>query len=769
MSPYSPLWGDDLVPDDWVAVKGYFPGIILNVGDWIAFEADWKKHKKFGLQLVVKKAPSVEALREPKACAGLLRHVGVRLSKRPEPGWEKPLPDLMGRPQELSEYLGIQEEEALRVYHLWDNFQKGFSSLAFLASAGLPKSKVREIVAVFGYEIENLLKKDPWILGKIPGIRFSMQDEIAHHLKVSLSSYERTRGAVRQCILSSSHSGHLFMTTGDLFKEITKLIGDRPKEDVAKALKDLREEDEIHIDSETRPGVKAIYEKQRYFLETECAKKLAKRVKEASLEGDSDYLQRVGGISDEVTEAFEAGANLREICLLAAVAEGHRLRFDLSPEQLEGVLGGLIEPVSIITGLPGTGKTTSLSVLVFLLMEMGISILLIAPTAIAAKRMTALTGHPAYTVHRAFGAKKEPDDEDEETDESRYIGVLKKASKKSERGIWREWEYGSGADHPARVVVCDEASMIDQHLLFRILDCTRSDARLVFVGDSAQLPSVGPGDVLRNLISSGVFPVTSLVQIFRQDETNDIIEAAHQIHRGEMPEVGDRKRDFLMLPASSEEKASKIIVRIAEKLFQKVQENKKSGKEIGSFQVLSPRHRGEAGVTNLNSVLREVINPGRDNRYEAKIGFDVVREGDRIMVVENNYDLDIYNGDIGKISIIDRKNREAKIKLFGSPSPRYLTMKFREVARYLRLAYACTVHKYQGLEVDTVIIPVLRSFGWQLQRNLFYTAITRAKKKVILVGQEECLWRAIQNNREDQRNTFLSLRLQQLVGGEHGD
>jgi len=762
----SPLWfPEKSVGARWVTVRGYFPGLRLKVEDWVAFEAQWKKDPKYGLQLAVDKAPSIEALATASCCAGFLRHTGIQFPGPPKnPEWKELFLKCMDRPEELVSLFGVSREDSLRVYHLWANLFRGFSSLGFLVSLGIPKKFVREILAQFGDEVEDLVRKDPWSLGKVRGLRFEVLDEIAKNVEVSLSCYERVRGAVRQCVLFSGTSGNLFLTTGELYSEVTKIVGKVEKKEVARAIKDLVLEGEIQVDSETCPGLKAIYEQGMLYLEKECTRFLSERKKHASVIEDTEYLLRLGNISGRISEVLEEGASLREACLLSMAEEASRLGIELSEEQTAGILGALTEPVSVITGLPGTGKTTSLSVLVNILLGMEIPILLIAPTAIAAKRMSALTGHPAFTIHRAFGAKRSHGEGSKE--ETRYVGITKKVAKvESGREHWREWSFGGGKTHPAKVVICDETSMIDQHLLYRILDCTDPSSRLVFVGDAAQLPSVGPGDVLRSLISSNCFPVSSLLQIFRQEDTSHIIGAAHQIFRGEMPEVLDRSRDFYLLPAETEKKASEIIVKVAVKLFKNIQKNKGHSEFPETFQVLSPRHRGEAGVTNLNALLRTVINPDREDRREAKIGFDVVREGDRIMVIENNYDLDIYNGDIGKISMIDRKKREVRIKIHGEVFPRYLVMTFIEVAKFLRLAYACTVHKYQGLEVDVVIMPLLPSFGWQLQRNLLYTAITRAKKKVILVGKRESLWRAIQNNQEAQRNTLMSARLKKALTG----
>jgi exodeoxyribonuclease V alpha subunit len=291
----------------------------------------------------------------------------------------------------------------------------------------------------------------------------------------------------------------------------------------------------------------------------------------------------------------------------------------------------------------------------------------------------------------------------------------------------------------------DEVSMVDQQLLHRLLVCTRPDARIVFVGDHAQLPSVGPGNVLRDIIASEVFPTVTLTQIFRQKDTSGIVYAAHAIHAGEVPELNS---DFRLLSLSSEEEVLDAVLKIGVKLF----EARKN------FQILSPKHQGTVGVTNLNARLRELINPASPGRTEVRLGEDTIREGDRIMVTQNDYTLGVFNGDIGKVSKVDRSKKEIEVKIYGDV-PLYLPMSFGVASKLIRLAYCTTVHKSQGLEHDMVVLPLVTGFYHQLQRNLLYTAITRAKKQVILVGQHEALVKAVFNAKEDERATLFLDRL----------
>jgi exodeoxyribonuclease V alpha subunit len=384
---------------------------------------------------------------------------------------------------------------------------------------------------------------------------------------------------------------------------------------------------------------------------------------------------------------------------------------------------------------------------------MGIPFLLVAPTGIAAKRMSTITGSDAATIHRAFGARGFTRSDQER--KATYVGVVGESTRKDTRHSGgEEWEYGPGNPHPARMVILDEASMLDLHMLYRLLTATRSTCQIVFVGDPFQLPSVGPGDVLRDLVRAKVFPHSHLTQIWRQEGTSGIVIAAHEVHAGRTP-TSDGK-DFVLLPAPDEEEASDLIVAIARKLYDKK----------ANFQVLSPRHAGDAGVTTLNHRLRLALNPASSGVVEMRLGGSVVREGDRIMVVKNDYNMGVYNGDVGKVARIDRRAKEIEVKIFeglGLPS-RLIRYRFSDASRALRLAYAQTVHKSQGQEYDVIVLPVLSSFGRQLQRNLFYTAITRAKKKVLVVGSASAIARAVSNNRAEKRNTLLAERLIDRLG-----
>jgi exodeoxyribonuclease V alpha subunit len=466
----------------------------------------------------------------------------------------------------------------------------------------------------------------------------------------------------------------------------------------------------------------------------------------------AEFLDQLGTVGPKTEKAAKRkGAKLRTVAKTAIKEWTQHGNLKLADHQLEGAVSALVDPVSVLTGLPGTGKTTTLKVVVKVLQDANVPFLLVAPTGIAAKRLTSVTGAEASTIHRAFGAKgMETDDEREST----YAGIVGSSGQGvAEDGSKEFWEHSSNNPHPAKVVIVDESSMVDQHLLFRLLTCTAKTCRLVFVGDADQLPSVGPGNVLRDLISSELFPVTALREIFRQDEASDIVIAAHAINRGDKPEFEKGSKDFVFAEVRNEHQILDTITATVQKLYEK----------RANFQVLSPRHSGTLGVTNLNLRIRELLNPKTPGLREMRLGQETVREGDRVMVSKNNYRYEIFNGDVGKVMSLDQKEKIVAMKIHGPPVMQ-VHMKFKDAPQYLRMAYCVTVHKSQGQEYDVILMPWSNSFRFQLQRNLLYTAITRARKKVILVGHPEALKKAVDNNKVDARNTLFPDRLRELLG-----
>jgi exodeoxyribonuclease V alpha subunit len=710
-----------------VAVRGGFGAQVVRPGTWLSFEGKWEEHAAYGKQIAVTRFPVAPPTWTTESILALLsaNNVGPTVCNTLRSAFGEELHAALLQGENGLLPSGLDDATRLHVIARWRSAVAHLKSTTFLYDVGVPQKVVGRVWSVLGDRAEEVLTSDPWSLLKVEGITFQQADEVAQRLGLSMDSPLRARGAAVFALKQARWEGHLYLTPAELSDAVRNLAPGLGAVSGGTLANDLVASGSAVVENVN--GVTAIYDPWLLKLEHDAAEGLCAR---AALPVDPLLRERSSTL-------------LREWC------EAHHV--SLTEAQTQAALNALTQPVSVLTGLPGTGKTTTLRAVVSVLKEQGVSFLLCAPTGIAAKRMASVTNAPASTVHRAFGAKN-PGNSNER--EATYVGVVGDSNAaEGSMGLGERWEYGPDNLHRAQVVLCDETSMLDQHLLYRIVSAT--SGRLVFVGDAAQLPSVGPGDVLRNMVSSKQFPTVALTEIFRQSDTSGIVVAAHDMHGGRVP-TSDGK-DFVLVEAHEEDAAAAIILKVAERLYN----------ARVNFQVLSPRHGGAAGVTSLNQRLRGLLNPGQSGLTEVRMGTETVREDDRVMVVKNDYNLDVYNGDVGKVSRIDRKAREIEVMLHNEVPARQVRFSFNDAASKLRLAYAQTVHKSQGQEYDIIIAPVLGSFGLQLQRNLFYTAVTRAKKKVILVGSYGALSRAVANDRADKRNTLFSLRLSSpaLFGG----
>lgn len=634
-----------------------------------------------------------------------------------------------------------------------------------LTDLDLSQSQISALNSHYGDKASEILSSNPWKASVDGVLSFAVCDAIAIKLGVNLNSQDRLNSCIiKTC--SDTYNGHLYLKSGEIYQQVERSFPQLDKEQFAQSLKDLHTMGKIYIDKGvhtlSKGTVTAIYSKRSYLHESESARLLVERNKQViSHSGLSLFAQISPDVEDYITDNLPSETeynqleNEEKIEIAKDIADkvveswSKTAQITLSDLQYDGVINGLVSPISIITGLPGTGKTTSLRALVSIYRQIGVTPTLLAPTGIAAKRLESVTGSQAFTVHKALGSKLDKGDEDSE--KATYEGITQSASVKN---VFDQdnttWEYDEDNPHPAKVIIIDESSMLDQALLYKIMTATSTKCKLIFVGDSAQLPSVGAGDVLRALEHSQVFSTVSLTEIYRQASQSDIILASHSIHKGVVPNLKGYS-DFILTECGSENEMLEKIIDVACQSF-----SKKS-----NFQILSPRHKGTVGVTNLNVRLREVINPKMSGVNELKLADTYVREGDRIMVIKNDYDKNIFNGDVGKVSSIDLKKQEVTIKIhsYGNAPASLVVLPVSEIGMYLRLAYAVTVHKSQGQEYDYIFMPIADSFSIQLVRNLLYTAVTRAKKKVILYGTRSAFEKAIKNNTEDTRNTLLMERI----------
>lgn len=572
-----------------------------------------------------------------------------------------------------------------------------------LKEGGLGAMETQAAMAFFGLSAATSIKENPYRLMEIPGFSFQKVERLALYLGIPPQDIRRSQGVVLWALQEASkQQGHLFLRKGELGYGIRELMQRDKYPAVADTALDnavvaLHKQKAVVLE----PGT-GVYLNTLHKYERVAAENLSKML------GNTEPLKEdLGPFIDAYQKSYH---------------------IELSPAQRTAIETFSRRRVLIITGLPGTGKSANLRALVRLMEESGLNFSLMAPTGIAAKRLAFFTGRDASTIHRALA----------------YDGS--------------EWGLNENNRLLTDAVVVDEASMMDQELFFRLLSALRPETRLVLVGDDAQLPSVGPGNVLRELIDCPEVPHVRLTQIFRQSGKGEIVTNSHKINAGDMPDLdGAVESEFRFIRLPEEKKIADMVVYLASKLKEK----------DANFQVLSPMYKGLVGVDTLNDRLRDTLNPA--GAMEWRKGDLHFRVGDRVMVVQNDYKLGIYNGDVGKLMAVHTGGKEPGlvVKIYGiGTADEEVFFKESTAREKLRLAYAITVHKSQGSEFDNIILPMVPGHGIMLQRNLLYTAVTRAKKKVWLLGDETAIRKAIDNNRVIKRNTGLSKAISGLVGVE---
>ena len=702
------------VEGDDVVCTGYFSDI--TEGDQIIAEGSFVEHKQYGIQFTVTsyeiKEPETSVAMEKYLGSGIIKGVGPALSAKIVKKFGDETFNIIERePERLAEIKGITEKKAIEIGSQFEEKKEFRNAMIFLNQYGVSNALAMKIYKEYGIKVMKIVRENPYRLADdIAGVGFKTADEIALRMGFSPESSMRMKAGISFALSMAASNGHTYLLYEDLYEESKRLLGISEAE-FENDIYELTIERKIVL-KEVK-GERRVYNNNLYYMELTVARKLL----DLNAKSENNY---------KVMEA-----KVKEVEAKTGIKLG-----DLQRKAVyEAVESGLV----IITGGPGTGKTTTINAIIKLFEMQNMEILLAAPTGRAAKRMTETTGMEAQTIHRLLELNGNPEEG---------------GSMRFERNELNPLE--------ADVIIIDEMSMVDIYLMYSLLKAVTVGTRLILVGDVNQLPSVGPGKVLKDIISSEKFNVVRLSEIFRQAAESDIITNAHKINAGQSIRLDNKSKDFFMLSMNSSLQIQRALVSlIAEKLPPYVDATKYD------IQVLTPSRKGELGVENLNKILQLYINPPSADKRERQWGEVIFRENDKVMQIKNDYQIEwkivtpkgltikegsgVFNGDCGIIREINEFAGTVTVEFDEGKLVEYTGATLEE----LELAYAITIHKSQGSEYPAVIIPLLNAPKPLLNRNLLYTAVTRARKCVTIVGSENSVNEMIQNESEMRRNSGL--------------
>ncbi len=684
-------------------------------GERLLVEGEWSEHRDYGRQLKISSCQSVlpTGLRaiEKYLGSGMIRGVGAATARLIVNAFGKDtLEVLEEEPERLTEIPGIGAKRAAMIVESYRERRQSRLDFIFLQGCGLSPAMASRVIKAFGTNTQAEIRKDPYVLVKrVEGIGFRTADAIAGSLGIPPDSEHRLCCGLSYLLDNGAAEGHVFLAEEELIAGAVELLG-AAEELCRRALQVLALEGDAVVRVVADRSV--VYRKALYEAEQEVAARIWR------------LLQDDGG------DLKEPGPRIRAY-------EGREgVRF--GAQQRRAVSAALSNRICVITGGPGTGKTTCIRCILSILEEEEGEVLLCAPTGRAAKRMQEASGKPAQTIHRLL----------------EYAGEAGGFTRNEEEPL------------RARALIVDEASMVDLNLMQALLRAVPQGARLIMVGDADQLPSVGPGNVLADLIQSGVLPVVRLTEIFRQAAQSDIVVGAHAINRGQMPTLNRREGDLFFQRAKSGREAADILrslVCTRLPAYLKID-------PLRDIQLLCPMKKGEVGVWELNRMLQAALNPPSPEKGEVHCGDTLLREGDKVMQMRNNYEMEwsrgdeagrgVYNGDIGYVQQVDREAGLAWI-LFDDER---LALYIPEDLPDLEPAYCITVHKSQGSEFPVVVLPLMGGPPMLMTRNLLYTAVTRARHMVVLVGRMDCLRAMVDNGFVNRRNADLAGALQRAAG-----
>ncbi|MEG0641467.1 MAG: ATP-dependent RecD-like DNA helicase [Clostridium sp.] len=706
-----------------ITVSGCMPQ--LREGQNLKFEGEWITHPKFGLQF---KASSMEEILptttlgiEKYLSSGVISGIGPVTAKKIVSFFgDKTLEVLDNNIERLNEIEGIGAKKIKVIYESYSKQTEVRNIMIFLQTYGVTAKQCVKIYNKYGKNSIEVVKENPYRLNdEINGIGFKTADKIAISLGIDKNSSFRIESGIKYLINEFCMIGNTYMPLDKLTNEAIKVL-QVTKDEVEENIIDTAMSGNIKI--ETIEGNQCVFTIPFYYSELGVTQKVI------TLKGNIYHSLDIN-VVEEISE-FE---------------KGHNISFDKS--QKEAIGGALENGIEIITGGPGTGKTTIINCIADIFESAGKTVFMAAPTGRAAKRMTEATGRESKTIHRLL-----------------------------ELGLGEEdgQEFFRGEDQPLEcdVLILDEASMIDVMLMNNLLKSVSIGTRLIIVGDVDQLPSVGPGNVLRDIIESGAVKVVRLKEIFRQGKKSMIVVNAHKINNSEMPITNQKESDFFFLKSQSSESILDVLLELIHERLPKFNKDWNSVKHI---QILSPMRKGILGVENLNTHLQEMLNPEIKGKDEIESKGIIYRVGDKVMQTKNNYKLKwhrtngsceelgegVFNGDIAYIIDID-KDKHVTVKFEDDKIVEYEELTLDE----LTLAYAITIHKSQGSEFPVVIMPMYMGAPLLMNKNLLYTGVTRAKKMVVLVGMEKALSFMVKNDRSFERFSALRWRIETIIGEE---
>lgn len=707
--------------EDEITCVGIFP--VVAEGEILLLHGEYTSHPTYGEQFSVKsyetKPPEDVLSIERYLASGAIKGIGVALASRIVRRFKQDTFRIMEEePERLAEIKGISERMAMEISDQMVEKKDLRDAMIFLNQYGITSNLAVKIYQTYGQEIYSVIRENPYRMAEeVSGIGFKIADEIAGRVGIRTDSDFRIRSGILYCLSTASSMGHTYLPKEELLQYANQLLG-VDIGDIESHVMNLAMDGKVVLRAE------GVYAKSFFRMEQLSAGML--HALNVTFDETPAHLeQAIAQIQREEDMALEAG-------------------------QTEAVRQAATHGLFILTGGPGTGKTTTIRAMIRYFISEGYDILLAAPTGRAAKRMSEATGYEAKTIHRMLevnGAMAEAEDAD------RTGGMF-------ERNEHNPLE--------ADVIIIDEMSMVDITLLYALLKATAHGTRLILVGDVNQLPSVGPGNVLRDMISAGCFPTVTLQKIFRQASQSDIVVNAHKINAGEHVALDNKSRDFFFLKRYDAD----VIIRV---MLQLIRDKMPKYVDAGSYdiQVLTPTRKGLLGVERLNVILQQYLNPPSPDKKEHQVGERIFREGDKVMQIRNNYQLEweirsryglaiekglgVFNGDVGTIQQINDYSQTVTVLYDENRIVEYAFKGLDE----LELAYAITIHKSQGSEYPAVVMPLLPGPRMLMNRNLLYTAVTRARKCITIVGDEATFYQMVDNTTQQRRYSGLEQRLKE--------